>query len=240
MLTQRWPGYLGFCPATFSTSSSRMFPSLAHRPWQVLCRVSLQHRSPLPQRSFRFPQPCHGELAPRGALPANLCSDPTLNLGWPVTTLCCTGCQSGGIHSFWFSLPDARVASLGLGKVQYYSSSDNNKDGPPKSAPGRAPSSEKVVSAAAKVTAGAQGTPKPITILCGSWWDVWYELQLFYCSILNVHTQYTHSITNIYIFKSYIWYRSLEIREVNGQYCTVYNILFFLFELIWIFCVAKL
>lgn len=169
MLTQRWPEYLCFCQAKFCTSSSRMLPSLAHKPWQVFCRVSLQHRSSLSHRSFRFPQLCHGELAPREALPANLCSDLTLNLAlyWrrAVTTLCRTGCQSGGIHSFWFSLPDARVASLGLGKVQYYSSSDNNKDGPPKSAPGRATPSEKVVSGAAKVTPGAQGTPKCFHIL---------------------------------------------------------------------------
>uniref|UniRef100_A0A3B3X946 Proton-coupled zinc antiporter SLC30A9, mitochondrial n=1 Tax=Poecilia mexicana TaxID=48701 RepID=A0A3B3X946_9TELE len=36
-----------------------MFPSLAHRPWHVFCRVSLQHRSSLSQWSHRFPR---GEL----------------------------------------------------------------------------------------------------------------------------------------------------------------------------------
>uniref|UniRef100_A0A8D3DMD5 Proton-coupled zinc antiporter SLC30A9, mitochondrial n=1 Tax=Scophthalmus maximus TaxID=52904 RepID=A0A8D3DMD5_SCOMX len=76
-----------------------MFPSLAHRPWPVLRRVSLQHRASLSQRCW----------------------------------------QSGGVHSLWFSLPDCRVASLGLGKVQYYSSSGNSEDGPPKSASGDAP-----------------------------------------------------------------------------------------------------
>ncbi|XP_035525667.1 zinc transporter 9 [Morone saxatilis] len=96
-----------------------MFPSLAHRPWHVFCRVSLQHRSPLSQRCPRFPQLCYGS-------------------------------QSGGIHSLWFSLPDCRVASLGLGKVQYYSTSGDSKDGPPKSASAEAPTAEGVLSAAAK------------------------------------------------------------------------------------------
>lgn len=43
--------------------------------------------------------------------------------GWP----------SGGVHS-WFCPPNSRVASLGLNKVQYYSTSGTSKDGPPKSA----------------------------------------------------------------------------------------------------------
>lgn len=38
-----------------------MFPCLAGRPWHVLCRVSLQHKAPLSQRSPRIPQLCHGE-----------------------------------------------------------------------------------------------------------------------------------------------------------------------------------
>lgn len=38
-----------------------MFPSLANRPWHVFCRVSLQHKAPLTQRSPRFPQLCYGE-----------------------------------------------------------------------------------------------------------------------------------------------------------------------------------
>ncbi|KAA8588699.1 hypothetical protein FQN60_010044 [Etheostoma spectabile] len=63
-------------------------------------------------------------------------------------------------------LPDCRVASLGLGKVQYYSTSGNSKDGPPKSASGDAPTAEKVLSAAAKATPGAtpQGLTKAETI----------------------------------------------------------------------------
>ncbi|XP_022616121.1 zinc transporter 9 [Seriola dumerili] len=103
-----------------------MFPSLAHRPWHVFCRVSLQHRVSLSQRtpSPRFPQLCYG---------------------W----------QSGGIHTLWFSLPDCRVASLGPGKVQFYSTSGNSKDGPPKSASGDAPSAEK--SGAAKATPSSLG-----------------------------------------------------------------------------------
>lgn len=71
--------------------------------------------------------------------------------------LCCSGWQSGGIHSLWFSLPDCRVASLGLGKVHYYSTSGSSKDGPPQSASGDAPSAEKVLSAAVKATPAPSG-----------------------------------------------------------------------------------
>ncbi|MEQ2194125.1 hypothetical protein XENOCAPTIV_023934 [Xenoophorus captivus] len=92
-----------------------MFPSLAHRPWHVFCRVSLQHRSSLYQW---FPR------------------------GW----------QSRSLHGSWFSLPDSRVASLGLTQVQYYSTSGDGKDGPPKSESAKAPPAEKVTSGAAKVT----------------------------------------------------------------------------------------
>lgn len=72
-------------------------------------------------------------------------------------TFCCTGWQSGGIHSWWISLPECRVASQGLGKIQYYSTSGNGKDGPPKLSPGDAPSAESVLSAAAKATAASSG-----------------------------------------------------------------------------------
>uniref|UniRef100_A0A8C6KBR0 Solute carrier family 30 member 9 n=1 Tax=Nothobranchius furzeri TaxID=105023 RepID=A0A8C6KBR0_NOTFU len=67
----------------------------------------------------------------------------------------CTGWQNGCVHSIWFSLPDSRVASLGLGKVQYYSSG-NGKDGSPKSAPGDASRTEKR-SGAAKVSSASTG-----------------------------------------------------------------------------------
>ncbi|XP_068451552.1 proton-coupled zinc antiporter SLC30A9, mitochondrial [Clinocottus analis] len=107
-----------------------MFPCLAHRPWHVFCRVSLQHRAPLSQRCPRFPQLCYG----------------------------------GGMHNVWFSLPDCRVASLGLGKVQYYSTPGNSDDGPPKSASGDAPSAESVLSAAVKATPAPSGpTPQGLT-----------------------------------------------------------------------------
>ncbi|KAL3044566.1 hypothetical protein OYC64_012955 [Pagothenia borchgrevinki] len=108
-----------------------MFPSLAHRPWHAFCRVSMQHRTPLSQRSPRLPQLCHG---------------------W----------QSAGIHSMWFSLPDCRVASLGLGKVQYYSTSGSSKDDPPKPASGDAPSAEQVLSAASIPSLTAP-TPQGLT-----------------------------------------------------------------------------
>ncbi|CAN9515195.1 unnamed protein product [Ophioblennius macclurei] len=102
-----------------------MFPSLAHRPWHIFCRVSLQHRPPLSQRSPRFPQSY--------------------------------GFQSGGIHSLWLSLPDCRLTSLGLTKVQYYSTSGGSKDEPPKSPPGDAPSAEKILSGAAKASPASMG-----------------------------------------------------------------------------------
>uniref|UniRef100_A0A669DJ88 Proton-coupled zinc antiporter SLC30A9, mitochondrial n=1 Tax=Oreochromis niloticus TaxID=8128 RepID=A0A669DJ88_ORENI len=81
----------------------------------------------------------------------------------------CHGWQSGGLHSLWFSLPDCRVVSLGLGKVQYYSTSDTSKDGPPKPPSGDAPSAAKVVSGAAQATpespgATLQGLTKAETI----------------------------------------------------------------------------
>ncbi|KAF3694114.1 Zinc transporter 9 [Channa argus] len=37
-----------------------MFTSLAHRPWNVFCRVSLQHRASLSQQSPRLSQLCYG------------------------------------------------------------------------------------------------------------------------------------------------------------------------------------
>lgn len=66
----------------------------------------------------------------------NACSTP----GW----------QSGGIHSWWFSHPDCRVAFLGLGKVQCYSTSGNSKDGVPEAGSGDAPVAEQVLSGMAK------------------------------------------------------------------------------------------
>ncbi|KAJ0002809.1 hypothetical protein NQD34_007958 [Periophthalmus magnuspinnatus] len=96
-----------------------MFPSLAHRPWHVFCRVSLHHRSSLSHWSPKVVQSCYG---------------------W----------QSGGIHSWWLSHPDFRVASLGLHKIQYYSTSGTGKDDPPKSA--SADIKEKVVGDSTKST----------------------------------------------------------------------------------------
>ncbi|XP_058506319.1 proton-coupled zinc antiporter SLC30A9, mitochondrial [Solea solea] len=108
-----------------------MFPSLAHKPWHVFGRVSIQNRAFLSQRCPRFPQLCHG---------------------W----------QSRGVHCLWFSLPDCRVASLGLSKVQYYStSSGSSKDGPPKSTSDGAPSAENILSSAAKTPLGF--TPQGLT-----------------------------------------------------------------------------
>ncbi|XP_041846280.1 zinc transporter 9 [Melanotaenia boesemani] len=76
----------------------------------------------------------------------------------------CYGWQSGGIHNLWFSLPDCRVASFGLGNVQYYSTSGSSKDGSTTTASGDAPSAEKIAPGAAKVTPDSPGTaPKGLT-----------------------------------------------------------------------------
>lgn len=64
--------------------------------------------------------------------------------------LCFTGWQGGGIHSWWIGLSEYRVVSSGLVKVQYYSTSGNNKDVPPQSPSGGPPSAEQVLSAAPK------------------------------------------------------------------------------------------
>lgn len=79
-----------------------MFPSLAHRPWHVFFRISLNHRASLSQWAPRFNNSSHG---------------------W----------QSGAIHSWWHCHPEFRVATLGLNKIQYYSTSGTSKDDPPKS-----------------------------------------------------------------------------------------------------------
>lgn len=78
-----------------------------------------------------------------------------------------TGFQSGGIHSLWFNLPDCRVVSLGMGKVHYYSTSGNSKGGSPKPPSGDAPTAEKVLSGATKVTPTALGNKLCIYILYG-------------------------------------------------------------------------
>lgn len=49
------------------------------------------------------------------------------------------------------------MVSLGLGKVQYYSTFGNNKDGPPKSTSGDAPVAENVVSGPAKANPASSG-----------------------------------------------------------------------------------
>ncbi|KAF6726350.1 Zinc transporter 9 [Oryzias melastigma] len=112
--------------------------SLAHRPWHVFCRISLQHRSSLSHRSPRFPQLCYG---------------------W----------QSASINSSRFSLPDCRVSSVGLGRIQHYSTSGDSKNDPPKAQSAEAPSTDKLSSGDLKATpssadAAAQGLTKTESI----------------------------------------------------------------------------
>uniref|UniRef100_A0A8C6UES8 Proton-coupled zinc antiporter SLC30A9, mitochondrial n=1 Tax=Neogobius melanostomus TaxID=47308 RepID=A0A8C6UES8_9GOBI len=61
---------------------------------------------------------------------------------------------SGGIHSWWFCHPEFRVASLGLNKIQYYSTSGASKDGPPNST--SKDTTENISSDSAKSTASSE------------------------------------------------------------------------------------
>ncbi|XP_029020665.1 proton-coupled zinc antiporter SLC30A9, mitochondrial [Betta splendens] len=70
----------------------------------------------------------------------------------------CSGWQRGSIHGLWFTLPDCRAGSIGLGKVQYYSTSGSSKDGPPKAPSSDAPTAEKVLSGAAKASSAFSGS----------------------------------------------------------------------------------
>lgn len=132
-----------------------MFPCLASRPWHVLCRVSLQQKAPLSQRSPRIPQLCHGE-----SREVIFCGQ----LRWRLLVrendclpLCFAGWQCGSMHSWWIGLPECRVVSSGLGKVQFYSTSGKDNEFPPQSPPGGPPSAQQVLSA------GTQGTAPPDT-----------------------------------------------------------------------------
>ncbi|XP_026991174.2 zinc transporter 9 [Tachysurus fulvidraco] len=86
---------------SFRLASARMFPCLAHRPWQTLCRVYLHQRAHL----SHFP--------PRVSW---------TSYGWQNR---CKG------HSLWFSLPDPRGASIAWAQVQYFSTDSSSKGGPP-------------------------------------------------------------------------------------------------------------
>uniref|UniRef100_A0A3P9LUR1 Proton-coupled zinc antiporter SLC30A9, mitochondrial n=1 Tax=Oryzias latipes TaxID=8090 RepID=A0A3P9LUR1_ORYLA len=113
--------------------------SLAHRPWHVFCRISLQHRSSLSHRSPRIPQLCYG---------------------WQSAT---------SIHSWRLTPPDCRVSSVGLGRIQHYSTSGDGKD-PPKAQSAEAPSADKPPSGDLKATpsssadAAAEGLTKTESI----------------------------------------------------------------------------
>uniref|UniRef100_A0A8C8HXD8 Proton-coupled zinc antiporter SLC30A9, mitochondrial n=1 Tax=Oncorhynchus tshawytscha TaxID=74940 RepID=A0A8C8HXD8_ONCTS len=66
-------------------------------------------------------------------------------------TRTCHGCQNGGMHNPWFSLPDFFVANLATSHVQYYSTSSSSKDGPPPTqGPDSPPAVEKVLAEAAQ------------------------------------------------------------------------------------------
>ncbi|XP_060782719.1 proton-coupled zinc antiporter SLC30A9, mitochondrial [Neoarius graeffei] len=81
---------------------AKMFPCLARRPWQTLCRISLHQRVRLSQLPPRVSRPCYG---------------------WQ------SRCKS---HSLWFSFPESRRASIPWAQVRYFSTAGSSKDGPPR------------------------------------------------------------------------------------------------------------
>uniref|UniRef100_A0A8C1R5J5 Solute carrier family 30 member 9 n=1 Tax=Cyprinus carpio TaxID=7962 RepID=A0A8C1R5J5_CYPCA len=113
-----------------------MFPCLAHRPWQVLCRVYLQQRAPLSQRPSKIAKPC---------------------FGWK---------SGGGVHKLWFSFPDSRVTSLTWTQVQYCSTSDSDKSGSPAGPVEPKPTEKEQAAQSSAKTAGSktQGLTKAESI----------------------------------------------------------------------------
>lgn len=73
-----------------------MFPCLAGRPWHVLCRVSLQHKAPLSQRTPRLPQLCHGESPNAVVIATDSCSR-TVNPHSLPPHVCSLHCAEGGL-----------------------------------------------------------------------------------------------------------------------------------------------
>ncbi|KAM9471032.1 proton-coupled zinc antiporter SLC30A9, mitochondrial [Clarias gariepinus] len=78
-----------------------MFPYLAHRPWQTLCRISLHQRAHLSHLPPRVTRPCYG---------------------WQSI---CKG------RSLWFSFTDPRGASSAWSQIQYFSTAGSSKGEPP-------------------------------------------------------------------------------------------------------------
>lgn len=79
-----------------------------------------------------------------------------------LTSLCSLlGWKSGGIHSWGIGFPEFRVASHRLGRVQYYSTAGDDKDGLSKSSANDAPSTGNILSAAGK--AAFSSGDKPVT-----------------------------------------------------------------------------
>uniref|UniRef100_A0A673HNY2 Proton-coupled zinc antiporter SLC30A9, mitochondrial n=1 Tax=Sinocyclocheilus rhinocerous TaxID=307959 RepID=A0A673HNY2_9TELE len=113
-----------------------MFPCLAHRPWQVLCRVYLQQRAPLSQRPSKIATPC---------------------FGWK---------SGGGVHKLWFSFPDSRVTSLMWTQVQYCSTSGSDKTGSPAGPVEPKPTEKEQAAQSSAKTAGSktQGLTKAESI----------------------------------------------------------------------------
>ncbi|XP_016331996.1 zinc transporter 9-like [Sinocyclocheilus anshuiensis] len=117
-------------------ATERMFPCLAHRPWQVLCRVYLQQRATLSQRPSKIATPC---------------------FGWK---------SGGGVHKLWFSFPDSRVTSLMWTQVQYCSTSGSDKTGSPAGPVEPKPTEKEQAAQSSAKTAGSktQGLTKAESI----------------------------------------------------------------------------
>lgn len=103
-----------------------------------------------PAAVSRWVSKCH--LAQATAVQASFSSERSID-----THCVSSGWQSGSMHSWWIGLPEGRVASSGLGKVQYYSTSGGDKGVPPQSPSSGPPSAEQVLSAATQGSAPLSG-----------------------------------------------------------------------------------
>ncbi|XP_003970673.1 proton-coupled zinc antiporter SLC30A9, mitochondrial [Takifugu rubripes] len=93
----------------------------------------------------------------------SLCPKAPLSQRSPRFPQLCCGWTNAGIHSWGISFPELRVSSHRLGRVQYYSTFGNDKDGLSKSSSNDAPSAEKILSAAGKAAFSPGSTKQGLT-----------------------------------------------------------------------------
>lgn len=153
-------GLLWLCSKFLSfTSESRCSEDVQPGP-QTMARL-LQN---LPAAQV-LPVPPVPEVPPAVLRWAGSCADPVrspwrLNPQCLLWLPCLAGWQSASIHSSRLSLPDCRVSSVGLGRIQHYSTSGDSKNDPPKAQSAEAPSTDKLSSGDLKATPSSAGTPQ--------------------------------------------------------------------------------